>query len=192
MTENTAIQNSALCMAVEKHFPDGQWKFVQNQDEESLLTDELIPLTDEEQAEMDELHAMLKEADALYTYMCDAVRYGNLADVRYLVETQGVDMNAECYCGWTLLHCAARSNPNVAIFEYLVSAGANVNDGDSQGWTPLHFAANDNPNVAVLQYLISQGVDVNAQDNEGKTPLDRAYQEEKKRILREAMDRQTN
>ena len=60
MTENTVIQNSALCRAITEHFPDGEWEFVQDQDEESSLTDESIPLTDEEQAENDELYAILE------------------------------------------------------------------------------------------------------------------------------------
>ena len=159
MIQNATIQNSALCMAVAKNFPDGKWELVQNQDEESPLTDEPILLTDEEQAKMDELHAMLDEGDEddmeLPPDIClfDAVINGSLADVQYLVETQGADVNVKC----------------------------------GYGYTPLHFAAECNPDPNVLKYLISQGADVNVKDCSGETPLDIAYTEPKKRILREAM-----
>jgi len=35
------------------------------------------------------------------------------------------------------LYYAARSNPNVAILEYLISKGADVNTKDRNGMTPL-------------------------------------------------------
>jgi len=152
MTENTAIQNSALCMAVEKHFPDGKWKIVQNQDEESPLTDEPIPLTDEEQAERDELYAMLEDDDTKsLSDLCDTMGDGSLADVRYLVETQGVDINAKCYCGRTPLHCAAEQNPDPNVLKYLISQGADVNAKDNiTGETPLDLAYTE-PKIRILR-----------------------------------------
>jgi ATP-dependent Clp protease ATP-binding subunit ClpA len=53
--------------------------------------------------------------------------------------------------------------------------------------TVLHSAAVINLQKEVMPYLVSQGVDFNAKNNEGKTALDIAYNEEAKRILREAM-----
>ena len=184
MIQNATIQNSALCMAVAKNFPDGKWELVQNQDEESPLTDEPILLTDEEQAKMDELHAMLDEEDTLFMNLCDAAREGSLADVRHLVETQGVDVNAQDKLGWTPLHHAAAQNPSVDIIKYLISQRAIVNSQDYCGKTPLYRAAEYNSNVDVLKYLIAEGADINVND---MTPLDVVRTEEKKRILREAM-----
>ena len=54
--------------------------------------------------------------------------------------------------------------------------------------TPLHFVAHYNRNVKVLKYLVLAGADIGAKDDSGKIPLDYADTEEKKSILREAME----
>ena len=58
-----------------------------------------------------------------------------------------------------LLRLAAPSNSNVAILEYFVSQGAEVNM-----WV-LGDAASDNPNVAILEYIVSHRIDVSASFN---------------------------
>ena len=74
--------------------------------------------------------------------------------------------------GDTLLHHAARHNPDVNFLKYLVSLGADVNVKDCNGNTPLHKAAWHNSNVEVVKYLVSMKADVNSQNIKGKTPLD--------------------
>ena len=75
----------------------------------------------------------------------------------------------------TLLHKAAGSNDgddnwNVAVANYLVSKGANVNAKDIIGRTPLHWAVVKR-RVDVAKFLVSKGADVNARDNNGQTPI---------------------
>jgi len=107
--------------------------------------------------------------------------------INYLI-SKGADVNAKERNGFTPLHLAAHTNVNVDIFKCLVSQGAEVNAKGSGGLTPLHMAAVQNPNIEVLEYLISQGADLTAKDDQcGGTPLDCAGTEDKKKVLREAM-----
>ena len=72
--------------------------------------------------------------------------------------------------------------------ERFIKTGISVNAKDDRGWTPLHYAAERNPNLDVLKYLIAQGADVHAKSNMEFIPLDFANTEEKKHVLREAME----
>ena len=83
----------------------------------------------------------------------------------------------------TLLHIAARGNPNVETLEFLVTQKADVNARNMSGNTPLHLAALSNPNAAAVEYLTGQGADVNAKNENGRTPWDVANTPEKKAIL---------
>ena len=82
----------------------------------------------------------------------------------------------------TPLHQAQR-NQNVEIFEYLVSAGADVNATNQSGLTPLHEAARWNWNIEVVKFLVSKGANVYARDNTGKTPLDYAKERERNHAI---------
>jgi len=88
-----------------------------------------------------------------------------------------------------VLHHAALDNSNLDVYKYIVSQGLDVNVKQNNGITALHTAAGNNPNVEALKCLISIGADVNAKVGNGLTPLDLADTEEKKQILREAMQR---
>ena len=83
---------------------------------------------------------------------------------------------------------AARRGTVEDVKFFVEKQGVNVNAKNQYGGTPLHTAALANPNLEVLMYLISQGANANIKDNTGFTPLDLAKTEEKKRILREAME----
>ena len=118
----------------------------------------------------------------------------NLEVLKYLV-SKGANVNAKNKWGATPLHYAAMK-ADVEVLKYLVSKGANVNAKDNDGGTPLHV----NTSVDVLKYLIAQGADVNAKmrkmnkGNKGHiilTPLDFADTEEKKAIIREALNNRT-
>ncbi|MDR1052951.1 MAG: ankyrin repeat domain-containing protein [Planctomycetaceae bacterium] len=63
-----------------------------------------------------------------------------------------------------------------------------VHAKDPFGLTTLYIAARNCSNVEIFKYLIAQGADVNAKDRYGQTLLDVANTEEKKQILRNAMD----
>jgi len=104
----------------------------------------------------------------------------------------GANANAEDRSSNRPLHVAAATNPNVDVLKCLITAGADIHARlryDKS--TPLHIATQHN-SVEVVQHLILQGANVHAKDRDGKTPLDYANTEQKKRILREAMDRKTN
>ena len=87
-----------------------------------------------------------------------------------MVETERININAECNDeGDTLLHIAAREG-DVAIIRFLIAHGADVNERNVYCNTPLHIARN----VAVIKLLISNGADVNGMGYEGLTVLHRA------------------
>jgi ankyrin repeat protein len=80
---------------------------------------------------------------------------------------------------------------NVAVAEFLVSKGADVNAKTQNGWTPLHEAvckmdcleacADDlfiehGVNIEVAKFLVSKGADINATNHAGWAPLHSAAQ----------------
>ena len=108
----------------------------------------------------------------------------NSVDVLEYLVSQGADVNVQGSCGCTPLHTAAFYNPNVEVLRYLVSQGANVNATNKFNQTPLYQAAIAlHDSVEVLQYLLSQGADVKT-----ASVVCGDNGEEKKRILREAME----
>ena len=116
-----------------------------------------------------------------------AIQKQSLEVITSLID-QGVNVNARsAHYGWTALHNAMEGS--LEVVQLLIAKGANVNAKNVYDRTPLHWAILYGA-VDVVQYLVDQGADVHAKDDKGKTPLDYAYTEEKKRILREAMDRQ--
>ena len=108
--------------------------------------------------------------------------------IKSLVD-QGLNIveNPEGYGLASRLLQSAAMQSSLDVVQFLILHGANVNKDDSRGKTPLHYAAQSNPNIDVLEYLIDQGADVHATDIDGKKPLDCTYDEEAKRILRDAM-----
>jgi ankyrin repeat protein len=69
--------------------------------------------------------------------------------------------------------CCALKNPNLAICQYLVENGADVNTRDNTGSTPLHANVD---NLRICQFLVENGADINARNNFGATPLQYAVQ----------------
>jgi len=59
---------------------------------------------------------------------------------------------------------------HVAVAEYFLERGADVNAVDSDGWTPLYWAASQG-DTEVAQLLLEAGTDVNAADHDAQTPL---------------------
>jgi ankyrin repeat protein len=93
------------------------------------------------------------------------------------------------------LHFAVWSHASIAVLQYLISQGANVNDKKQGVGTPLHWAVQRDSSIEVLQFLLSAGADVHVKDLRGntpldvanKTPLDYTNRDETIRILRDAM-----
>jgi len=133
-----------------------------------------------------------------YKDFFDAAKKGTVEDVRYFVESKGVDVNVKN--GWdsTPLHYAAKYNPDVEVLKYLISAGADVNAENCYGWIPLDltnmegkrcilreawgspyeslyesiFDAAKNGTVRDMRYFVEDKcVDVNIAKKNGWTPL---------------------
>ena len=70
----------------------------------------------------------------------------------------------------------------VEMVRFLLDAGANVNESDTNGWSSLHWASYHGlTNVA--QILLRAGADVNAETLLGETSLSLAYNEYVKSVL---------
>jgi len=101
-----------------------------------------------------------------------AVKSGNLAVVKYLVNLPGINVNQEyAHDKLTLAHWAAMLG-NVAILEVLREHGCNFNQTDKFGNTTMHWAARSGF-LAVVEYLLTvPEVDLNLQNNMRETAYD--------------------
>ena len=99
-----------------------------------------------------------------------ACKEGKLRNVKYLIETQNIDICIKGEYEITPLHDACQYGQH-EIAEYLISKGADVNAKETlYGRTPLHCAC-EKDNIQIVDYLISKGADKNAKDVNGMTPL---------------------
>lgn len=94
-----------------------------------------------------------------------------------LFPDNGADPFSKNLHGETPLHRAAMGC-QLAILEFLLAAGANINETSSTGWTALIFAvgAGFMPSVElpIARFLLSRGADVRTATIEGWTALHRA------------------
>jgi hypothetical protein len=118
-----------------------------------------------------EVERMIDEAaeKAFTSVLFDAVKAGNAARVRALVELDAGVVNARDGAGRTPLHWAAR-NASVPVLTLLIEKGADVNAVDRSGMAALHSLAS-NGNVEGLSLLLDRGADPEVATPEGKTPL---------------------
>jgi ankyrin repeat protein len=107
-------------------------------------------------------------AAASSTALIDAVRGGNVEQVRTLLE-QRVDVNAALADGTSALHWAAHANFD-EVARLLLAAGANANATNRYGVTPLTLAATSG-NAALAAALLEAGADPNVTVGEGETIL---------------------
>jgi ankyrin repeat protein len=112
--------------------------------------------------------------------LTNAIRWGNVADVRKLLAAEPDLAAARIHGSRTALHVATdwpEYFPNgPAIVEILIQAGADPDarsDGARAGETPLHWAASTD-DVDVADILIGAGADVDAPDGSIGTPLENA------------------
>jgi glyoxylase-like metal-dependent hydrolase (beta-lactamase superfamily II) len=105
----------------------------------------------------------------------DAVRTGDLAKVKPLVEKDPQLVNARNPNGQTILFAAVMScSPE--IIEYLISKGADVNARDGFYMTPLLIACRSGLPLATIRLLVEKGADVNSVAKYLGKPLDLAYE----------------
>ncbi len=98
-----------------------------------------------------------------------AIRQGNLAAVRAIVEKNPALVTSADNAGFTPLHIAATAG-RVDIVEYLLDRGADIEARTAGGQTPL-FQTVPLVSQKAFVYLLERGANLNARDNEGKTIL---------------------
>jgi len=144
----------------------------------SEIPDSHITLTAEEQAIADEFLAKYGR-EALPEYIWSRHYQETIKqDVQCAVEILKYFVSKGCPIdahgggiNGTALHCASYCSPHVAVLQYLVSQGADVNADDGYGYLPLHFAAQYATSSDVIEYLVSQGADVNAKGSRVMKPV---------------------
>jgi len=120
---------------------------------------------------------MEQDGKATYTSTSESIheaaRTGNLADIQYLVDKKGMDVNAKANDGATALHLTAEKG-YLAVMKYFVEEKkVDVKTKDNHGWTALHGATYGG-HLKIIKWLVEKGADVNAKDKHGWTALHRA------------------
>lgn len=96
--------------------------------------------------------------------------YSNPLAVYEYLRSLGLQPNIVTKDGYTPLHRLAYNNTEPAIFEFFLTAGAEVNQKDSEGNTPFLNAASRNE-LTTVKLLSKDAKDFNATNNEGQTAL---------------------
>ncbi|WP_068595291.1 ankyrin repeat domain-containing protein [Vaginella massiliensis] len=94
---------------------------------------------------------------------------------QYLIETMKLDPKAKGLNGESALHYLVKKPNQLAIIDYLVSKGADINAVKQDGNTVLMEAASSK-NLDVVQSLIAKSAEVNAQNKKGANALTFAVQ----------------
>src|SRR5579863_6465504 len=103
------------------------------------------------------------------THLLKAAKIGDLNGV-VVALADGADVNARDDDGGDLaLHHAINSG-HLALVEFLIARGANVNAGNSWHRTPLHLAS-ANGQTEIVQLLVKNGANPTAIDDYRHSPL---------------------
>jgi cyclase len=114
--------------------------------------------------------------------LLEAVKTGDLAKVKALVEKEPGIVNAKNPGGQTILF-AAVSMGQLEISEYLISKGAEVNERSTFGLMPLHVACIRNVPLGIVRLLVEKGADVNTVAKYLGRPLDLALDTEDSALI---------
>lgn len=101
-----------------------------------------------------------------------AIKHGNLAQLKseFLADPRLCDVRPY---GQSLVLLAVFEK-QLAVLQFLLDQGCDLNDGDDEdGYTPLHAAALYHQ-VEAARLLLARGAKVDAEDHNGSTPLFRA------------------
>jgi ankyrin repeat protein len=112
-----------------------------------------------------------------------AAYYGNVDQVRALLEQGNLDRDERDSSGGTPLH-AAMFQKNTEIVRLLIEHGFDVNAvGPKNGYTPLHDAVwARNPEAAAM--LLKYGARTDVKGKDGLTPYEKALKENKPEMVR--------
>jgi ankyrin repeat protein len=101
----------------------------------------------------------------------EAVRQGNLAEVKNYINTKEADIQVRDGLGSSALLLAARKTDNLELVQYLYELDPSALEaGDSRGRTPLSWASQyDRRQIAA--YLIQKGATIESVDRARRTPL---------------------
>lgn len=132
---------------------------------------EFLPRLHEAGDKLDEPMVLIGTSST--TAMAGAVRFGNLAVVRKLLD-MGVPADELERSGLTLLDRAVLGN-QVEVARLLIARGADVNHADKIGFTPLLYAASiDFGDSAMIDLLLKSGARADVRTKDGQTALDLA------------------
>jgi ankyrin repeat protein len=119
--------------------------------------------------------SMLAAASLRAGEIHDAAAAGDLNRVRALLEGDPTLLESKDGDGNTPLISACwgppTNVPQVAVADYLIDQGANINARNTSGGSPVYFAFRS---VELMQRLIAKGADVNVRAYLGLTPLHQA------------------
>lgn len=101
--------------------------------------------------------------------------YSNPLNVYTYLKTLGLEPNIVTKSGYTPLHRLAYNTTDPAILQFFISAGAGVNQKDSEGNTPFLNVASRNT-LEMVQLLSEKVTDFNDANENGQTALMLAVQ----------------
>ncbi|MGW8122289.1 ankyrin repeat domain-containing protein [Roseivirga echinicomitans] len=101
--------------------------------------------------------------------MASSNRENTVEYFKYL-EALGLNPAVKTNEAVSALHRISASNNNLAVYNYFLSKGLNVNDADSNGNTPLINAASRN-SLEMISFLAEQTTNINSSNKEGQTAL---------------------
>jgi ankyrin repeat protein len=98
------------------------------------------------------------------------------------LESQGIAVNVVGDYGRNPLHAIAYRTDDIAILNYFMNKGVNINLQDDGGDSPFMNAASNNK-LEIVTYLFNKGIDIHAQDETGKTALTMAINRNEAKVV---------
>lgn len=111
---------------------------------------------------------------------------GELEDVRRLVKQKPSIINRKNQFGWTAMHTAAL-RAQLAVLEFLIDTGGDVEAKGGDDATPLHLAARGGDRDAT-RLLLEHQADPNALRKDGQTPVHEAARDRNLGALRALLE----
>lgn len=118
----------------------------------------------------------------------DAAASGDLQKVKALLEANPSLLESKADYGETPL-ISACSGSQVAVADFLIDNGANVNATNIYGVPVLNYAINDGDEcLTVVQRLIDKGAEINVKNSDGGSPLHAAANRDNLKVAKLLLD----